>query len=400
MADIVETTSTLSNSIMARYTEKYLEAAEDERVYDQITAPIEGKPMEELKAASSVKVPFLSDMVPGTAAIPEDTDITPQTLKDALATVTPTSRGEALQCSEKLLVQAYTDYGEKQYQRVGKNAEESIELLARDAALQGSLVDRYVARASLDAGTAAHRCTDSVFAEMQTALLDVGAPGFKFDGGEEYIAIMQPRVFHDIRNGGNVVSVGQYQDKGIHFNWELGKIGNFRLVVTSKAKAFHGAGLDNASAVATTLAAAVAALATSITVAAGTNIAVGQWLNIGTEETANTHYATNEHVKVISVSGTTIGVTGSAPNGGLRFAHASGEAVNNNDSVYPVVFSGKSGLAKVFAPEVGEYGTVLAPRRKGMLDQFVYVGWKFYGGVGRIAENRILRGEYAVSQEA
>ena len=41
---------------------------------------------------------------------------------------------------------------------------------------------------------------------------------------------MDPYVFHDIREGGNVDSIGLYQDKGIHLNFELGQVGPFRLL--------------------------------------------------------------------------------------------------------------------------------------------------------------------------
>lgn len=395
----IETTSTLSNSVRARYVENYLDAAEAVRLYDQLAAPV-GQDMEKLKRGSSVNVPFLSDMEPGTSAIPQDTDIAPQVLEDALASITPTSRGEALQASELLLIQSYTDYGKKMYERVGKNMMESIDLLAQAAATQGALVQSAAARASLDAGTSTHRASDAEFSKAQSILLSMKVPGFSFDGGEAWAAIMHPYVFHDIREGGNVDSIGLYQDMGIHLNFELGKIGPFRLVVSPWAKIFGAAGADNASAVGTTLASAATALDKTIEVAADTNIAAGQWLTIGTEETANTHYPMNERVKVASISGTTVTIVGEGANGGLRFDHASGAAVRNADSVFTITFGGPASLAKLFATEIGEYGQVVGPKRTGNLDQFVTLGWKFYGGYGRIAENRILRGEYSVSAEA
>lgn len=395
----IETVSTLSNSVRARYIEDYLDAVEAEKLYDQFAMPV-GKNMEQLKRGSSVNVPFLADMEPGTSAIPEDTDISPQTLKDALASITPTSRGEALQASEKLLIQAYTDYGQKMHARVGKNMMESIDLLAQAAAVQGSLVERASARAAMDAGTSTDRASDAEFSSVQSLLLSMKVPGFKFDGGESWGAIMHPYVFHDIREGGNVDSIGLYQDKGIHLNFELGKIGPFKLIVSPWAKVFYGAGADNGSNVATTLANAEEALDKEIEVAADTNIAAGQWLTIGTEETANTHYPKNERVKVASISGTTVTIVGEGANGGLRFDHASGVAVRNADSVYTITYGGPSSLAKLFATEIGEYGQVVGPKRTGNLDQFITLGWKFYGNYGRIAENRLVRGEYSVSHEA
>lgn len=286
------------------------------------------------------------------------------------------------------------------FERVGKNMMESVDLLAQAAATQGSFVQRAAARASLDAGTSSNRPSDAEFSKAQSLLLSMKVPGFKFEGGETWAAIMHPYAFHDIREGGNVDSIGLYQDMGIHMNFELGKIGPFRLVVSPWAKVFGGAGADNASNVATTLASAATALGTTIVVAADTNIAAGQWLTIGTEETANTHYPTNERVKVVSISSTTVTIVGEGANGGLRFDHASGAAVRNADSVYTIVFGGPSSLVKVFATEIGEFGQVVGPKRTGNLDQFVTLAWKYYGNYGRVAENRLLRGEYCVSYEA
>lgn len=284
--------------------------------------------------------------------------------------------------------------------RVGKNMMESIDLLAQAAATQGSLVERTVARAALDAGEATHRASDAQMSEVQSQLLSMKVPGFKFDGGEVWPAIMHPYVFHDIREGGNVDSIGLYQDKGIHLNFELGQVGPFRLVVSPWAKVFLAAGVVNGTPVDTTLDGAVEALALEIEVAADTNIAAGQWLAIGTEETANTHHPKNERVKVASISGTTVTIVGSGANGGLRFDHATGVAVSNADSAFTIVYGGPSSLAKLYATEIGEYGQVVGPKRTGNLDQFITLGWKFYGGYGRIAENRLVRGEYSVSYDA
>jgi hypothetical protein len=118
------------------------------------------------------------------------------------------------------------------------------------------------------------------------------------------------------------------------------------------------AGAANASAISTTLSAASAAGATSITVASATNIDVGDWIDVGTAQTGNESDATivTEGAYVKSVSGTTIGVVGSGPLGGLRYAHASAIAVSNADSVHLATFGGPNSLAKVYSGELGEYG--------------------------------------------
>jgi len=401
----IETTSTLTNSIRARYINDYLGAALNARLYDMFASPVPGKPMAEQIQGSSVYVPFLASMNIGTTAISETADVTPQVLADALASISPTSRGEALQCSEKILIQAYTDYGRKRFEKVGENMMVSVDLLAQDAAVNGNWVERAAARASLDAGTTTHYLNADTFAELQAKMLTLKVPGFTgstIDQGQVWPAVMHPYNFHDLRVSDKILEIGEYQDKGVHLNFELGKIGPFRLVVSPFAKVFMGAGSANASAVSTTLAADAAKLATTITVAATANMTSGEWIVIGTAETGSTLYPENERVKIVGETSTSgvFTIIGEGDNGGLKYAHASGTAVSNADSVYTVVVGGPASLAKLYAPDVGEFGQVVGPKRQGLLDQFISLGWKFYGGYGRISESWILRGEFATSFEA
>ena len=78
----VETTSTLSTSIRGRYKDTYMEAAKRQLVYDQLAIPVPGVSMDEAARGSSVTVPFLSGMTPGTTAISQVADVTPEILKD------------------------------------------------------------------------------------------------------------------------------------------------------------------------------------------------------------------------------------------------------------------------------------------------------------------------------
>jgi N4-gp56 family major capsid protein len=352
---------------------------------------------------SAVQVPFLSDMEPSETPISQTVDITPQTLRDAVTTITPTSRADALQWSQALEIQAYTDYGSGRFKKLGKAQMETVEILARDVALQGSLVVRSAARAALDAGTAADRFSDADVSEMETMLMQLKAPAFVGNGRPQWFAIMPPDVFHDVRTSGNVLNVGIYQDKEIILRFELGQLGPFKLIVSPWAKTFGAAGADNALVAATTIAASATAnraLDKTIEVALATNISVGRFLTIGTEETGDTHFPKNERVRWVSTSGTTITIVGEGANGGLRFDHPVGAPVRNADSVYPVAFGGPASLAKLYATEVGEFGEVVGPKKSGIADQFATLAYKFYGGYGRWSESYISRGEYSSSLDA
>ena len=140
----------------------------------------------------------------------------------------------------------------------------------------------------------------------------------------------------------------------------------------------------------------------TIDVASATNLSAGTWLTIGTEETGTTFYPTNERVRYISESGTTITIVGSGVNGGLRYDHASGVAVRNADSVYPVLCGGPNSIAKAYASDMGngEYGQVVGPNVQGLLDQFISLGWKWYGGFSIISENWLVRLEVTSAFDA
>lgn len=398
----IQTTSNLTNAVRAKYDSEYLEALMLRRVYDMYAVAI-GETLRRLEQgpwlASSYVYNFLSDMTPSTSTISQTLDIIPQILRDATGSISPTSRADALQWSEALDLQEYTGYGSARFKAVGKNEMESVDLLAQSAALSGKLVKRPAARASLDAGTTGHRFTDTAIAQMSTRIKSLKCP--PFDNGSLMCTIHND-PFYDLLQGGNVVTMAQQIRPDILMAQKLASWGDVSINPTPWAKVFGGAGADNASNVATTISANANALAKTITVASATNIVAGQPLTIGTEETSTTLYPTNEIVYVDDsyTSGTSIPIIGEGANGGLRFDHASGAAVRNADHAYPAVFGGKASLVKVYAEEIGEYGSTPILKESGVVNQFSTLGWKFYGNYGLVAENYIARGEYSSSLQA
>ena len=278
---------------------------------------------------------------------------------------------------------------------------ETVDNQAKAAALQGNLVVRGAARASLDAGTAAHNWTEAAIWTAVSTAESLKMPNFTDGKGRKMLlAIAHPDAYYDLFHGGNVVSAAIYQDKGILFNGELGEIANCKLIISPFAKVFGGAGADNGTSMNTgtgyTFSSAASALDKTINVTTATNISAGRFLTLGTEETANTHYDTNERVKF--VSGTTAAVVvGSGANGGIRFDHPTTDYVINNDSVYPVAYGSPKSLVKVFASEVGEFGEIVGPMKDGTAEQWTSLAWKWFGGYGRMAENYLIRGEYSSS---
>ena len=395
-----QTTGTLSDSVRTRYLNDYDQAAEMVRLYDQIAYPV-GKNMSELGRGNLITVPFISDMTPGVTAISETVDVTPQQLVDTTTDLTPTTRGEAILASEALLLKSYTDYGAKMHKIVAKSAMESIDLMAQGVACKGDLVIRSAARASLDAGTSADRLDDGVFTKAATMLATLKCPGFKTRGGDAWAAIMHPAAYHDLREGGNIVTMSQYQNSEILLNFELGSLGPFRLVVSPWAKVFGAAGAANGTVVQTTIKSSIQQFGATLLATTNTNIGdYDRYLTIGTAETGSTHYPTNEIVWEVSHADSIVSFVGEAANGGLRFGHAAGTAVSNADNVYTVVFGGPQSLAKVYCVETGPFGKLVGPLKDGILEQWTSLGYKFYGAYGIIAQNRLVRAEVSASAQA
>ena len=399
MATGFNTTTQLSDSIRAQYLSNYIEGAMQSRLYDQLASPV-GADMSSIAKGSSIVVPFLSSFAVSEKTISETVDIDPDVLRDTTASVTTVSRGNAVVVSEKLLNTAYTDFAAKWYTRLGQNMMESVDQVAQGVAVNCNLNFSKAARASLDAGTASNRLSKSTFSNMSVNMSAMHIPAWETASGRRWIALMHPYAYADLMADTTITAVGQYQNSRILFNWEMGELHNFAIVVSPWAKLFLGAGADNASAVATTLAAATEALAKTFTVASASNIAVGQRLAIGTEETSTTLYPTNEFVTVTAIDTTTISFVGSGENGGFRFDHASGAAVRNADNVASVIFGGPESMVKAYDTAVGEYGEMIPPYQDGSLRQFTKAGWKWYGGYGIVADNRVARVEVSLGIDA
>jgi len=317
----IQTSGNLTNAITTRYTTAYQRAAEVARLYDQLATPVSA-PQFELETrrglGSTYTFNFISDMTPGTQAISEDADIALQILRDATSTITPTSRGEGMKWSQLLDLSAYTDYVAARAEVLGRNQMETVDNQAKAAALQGSLVSRAAARASLDAGTATHNWTEAgVWAAMSTAESLKCPPFVDFRGRSMYMAIAHPDAYYDMFHGGNVVSAAIYGGLpgSVLLNGELGEVANCKLIISPSAKVFGAAGAANGTSAAYTTSAAGTALATTLGVTTGTNLSAGRFFLVGTIETGNTHYDDNERVKWISGT-TTVTLVGQGANGG------------------------------------------------------------------------------------
>ena len=400
--------STLSNSLKVQRTNDYQRGGMRRRLYDMLAAPISetsgaagaAQSMADLCKGGTVRLTYLSDMAIGTTPLSEVQDIVPQVLDDATKDITVDMFGDGIQTSQKALIEYFTNYDSRSPAAVGLNMMEVVDFKALEAALAGTLYYRYAARTSLDAGTAAHRATETIFANVAARLSHFNAPGWEGEGRPpSWVGITDHFVLNDIATGGNVVNVAIYQDGQMVLNNEVGRLHNFKIVASGWAKILYGAAIEGHT-LNTTLSAAATRLSTTVNLTSTTNLAAGYWLNIGTPETSTTFYPNNERVKVVSISSKVATIVGEGENGGLRFAHASGTSCNIKDSAHLIMFGGPSSLAKVYAPSIGEFGELVGPKQQGLAEQWTSYAWKWFGGYGIPAENWLYRAEVSVSEEA
>ena len=415
---IMTTSNSVTNSIRTQYIPEYMQSDYDTaldklKLYGQVAVPYTnfsgGLDMNTLMKGSTIRIPFASGMNIEEDTISETADVTPQILYDTYTDVTPTSRRGALQSSEKLDMQVYTNLESQRVKALAENAVVTIESVAINAALRGAWVERasgYAAgdRANLSGSTSAHRLSASELSKMDGLLQSLKTPGFMGPGGQTWAAIMHPWPFHDLIESSPILYVAEYQQGSIILNWELGQIGRFKLLSSAYAKVMMGAGADasGGTALATTLNGAVTRGATTIITADDVSATgysgFGVLWTIGTEESGTTFYPNNERIKFLSASTTTLTVNGEGSKG-LRYDHATGTAVRNANSVYPVLYAGPESIISIFATDVGEWGQVVGPKNQGLLDQWTSLGWKWYGQFGIISENRLVRGEYSSSYD-
>ncbi len=397
----IQTTSQHS-TIRTSYQKSYIEGALAERLYDNFAGvvqdTVEGK-------GSSVTVVASTDLVPRpTAAVGSETsDFVPQTIGEVTATVTLQYLNDGLKAHELSALESTFALDTEYTKKVGMLATETIDAVARRYATEGSIVfypGAHTTRVTLDLGASTDRMGIALFSKMAAFVDEWNIEKFA-DGS--LMCVMTPWQFQDLltESGSALLTRMGYTESGKDalFRNEVAALSNIRIVKSRLAKAFYGAGVANASAVATTLNGAIDAGAKTCVVTANTNIAVGMWLTLGTAQTSTETDATliAEPVYVTGVSTTTITFTGRHELGGCRYAHATLAAVSNADTVHAAVFGGQNSLAKVFNKQLKEFGTLVGPKVDGMADQWKSVAFKACLGYNRISEGRLARAETSSS---
>lgn len=387
----------LTNSAVTNYKKEAMSFAWGEEIWGQFVDWDEPIPDDGGNAASFDYLAF-GELDPAITALTEDADVTPQSLADYNVTVTPAEYGNAVGRTQKLAFVSRVKTQERFAEIVGKNRTRSIDRLIRNGIMAGSLV-RY-------AGAATSRATLDATADLPTYDWLIGLVATAQDLGMEpldssgnYAAVVHPMVAREIMKLTEWKSPRYYMGSDIGgdlYKGEVGLLGNVRFISNRWGKVFLSGG--TAPQAATTLSSAIAAGATTVPVAEQSGLVAGDFITIGTLESG-----TAEQVMVTAAAGAsgagnlTVQGVGQGPAGfGVRFAHASGEAVTEAANVGAIPLIGKNSIKGVYGARTGKYGEYIVKDGLDLLNRFVYFAWYWFGGIGRV-ERYILRGECAIT---
>lgn len=343
---------------------------------------------------SSLRLPFFSPLAPANTVRSEYIDIAPVTLADQQFTVSPNFYANAVQLGLLTRAQSQVDVAKAAAELVADNAAQTIDFIARSAAIAGTAVSF---------GNGSARSGISTAGQITPALLNTAAafltaapriPSAGAGTGAGRAAILRDVLVMDLAEDSAVILLGQYRDSGPEtvLNSEIGMtMSGLKLLQSNNAKIFHGGGSSRAPSTAS-LSADVAAGATALGLVSSNSTGNNEYYTIGNRETtANGENVSVETFYVADAASTSWSVIGSGPNGGLNYAYSSGAAVDSFHQVHGVVIVGANSLAKVYDGAEGEFGQIVPPDDTGTVKQFRTLGWRHILGFGRPAENRLFR---------
>ncbi len=355
---------------------------------------------------STLNFPILESGQPSSTALDELADVVPQQMRVAEAIITLGEYGGAVEVTKFASATSYADIYEQAAFFNGYSMAESVDNIVRAVACQGTRQFFQNARTARSAivgmSTAADRIT-TAFIEFLSVLMARGSMMPLYEDGS-VCTIMHPFVFFDLLQAADPRAMAIRLTPEVLFNGELAYWGGMRVIVSSNAKAFWGAGgVDSTSSLVTTLATATSPGDTNLKLTSVTNLLVGDFLNlIDVAEPANTWSDTNETFRVTTVGTSGTGgtgvdgfalVPGPGDNGGVRFAHAAGIVANNNNSVYPIPVLGPNSITKYYSDLTGPWGETLVVGPLDRLGRFKTLGWYLIAGWGRARNVWLLRGE-------
>ena len=333
----------------------------------------------------------------------EVTDISPVQIGDSQVVISPSLYGNAVQLSLKVQREGPIDLFQIAAKLVAENAGESVDYVARSAAIAGrgfELGNGSSRDAISDAGVLTPGMLYSAAGYLASApKLDGGMNQPTIGGG--LAAILRNAVVADLAENSSIILLGQYRDNAPEtvLRGEIGThMSGVRLIVSDWAKIFQGAGSTRVAS-SDALANAVSAGATTMEVSTAISSGSRDYLTVGPRETTAAGESVLTETIYAASSGVAIAITGGAPNGGFVYDHSSDTLVGAYNQVHAVVVVGAKSLMKVYDAGIGLNPQLLPPKVDGLLDQWDSAQWRWYGGFGVWAQNRLYRLEVGSNRQ-
>lgn len=383
----------LASEVRDAYDSDYYLAGQQRIYFDQFSHMRPQAPGGQV--GQNVKFAIVEATQPNTAALDEYTDVPSQRMRASEKGVLLSEYGGAVSVNKYLVATSYNDVLEQAALTNGYNLAESVDKIVRAVAGQGNRVFRPtsgITRATTNGlDTAGHRVSATLIEQIANLCQSMGMPLYD---DNSICAVIHPFPWHDLLQDDDIRTMSSRQYPEILFNGELAYWSGIRFIKTPAAKAFWGAGAARSAAgFSSTLAAASDIGATNLKVTATTNLQVDEWMAIQDgAETGNTWYDTNEIFRVTTVGTSGAGGTGidgyvldfaQGDDGGTRYAHASGTAIVDAASVYPISLIGPHSITKVASDLTGNFGTTVVTGPIDTLGRFLSFGWYLIAGWAR-----------------
>lgn len=365
----ITTTTTLDDSVKAKYMSDYLIAAHGAAVWSQYVSWKEPIP-DTGGGASSFNWPVYHEMDVAITALTEDSDITPVAVSDSNVSVTPTEYGNAVCITHKVRFQARADVRKALAELVGQNQAKSIDRLIRNGVVGGSWYWRPNNNTAI---TGLDTTNDKVTYDFLSQLKALAGGAFiEPIDGRYHLLIVHPAMAADLRDLDEWRAVGAYSVPEKLYTAEVGEIAGFRVVEHPWGKLYLSGG--QTAQAATALTSAVAADATSCTVDDATGLVAGDFITVGTLESAAA-----EQVQITGVSGSDLtirGIGASIGTFGFKNAHAAGIAVTEAANVGALPVIGKNSVIGTYGASWGQFGQPTTKEGLDILDRFLYLGYE------------------------
>lgn len=390
----------LASAIRAMYEKEYLlHAIDNPGVWAQFIKW--GKPIPADGGGGSTFVSTVfGEFDPAETALSESGDPDAEVLHDDSITVTPGEWGKRFSISKLARYQSIVDLPGVMGPLVSRNRINSIDrVLRRTICGYGSTYPTNLYHVDGSAALSSLTSTDVVtYAYLQYLAGQAYALGIEpFDNGQ-FRSIISPFLALEIQNLTEFKTVGYYQDKENIYGAQSRpfSICGITFIPSRFGRTHLGAG--TAIRTASTLNGALSAGATTVVAAADRSYAVGDVVSIGTTETYSASPGSNrENALVTAVSTVTLTVRGMGKGEGfgLRFDHATGEAVDVAYDVAAIPLIGKNSLVGRFGADTGKYGVPIVrgltrETARDFMGREAEWGWYWYGGLGVVQKNMLL----------